>query len=107
MKTTIKADSATVEGDYVIVRKTPFRTTRLCLWLTSPLAVFACFMETDSLFLAIGVVVIYFAINSILSHDEATYTVPKRDLVAMKQYPRKRKVTVVFDDEKSKLEILK
>jgi hypothetical protein len=107
LKTTIKADSATVEGDYVIVRKIPYRTTRLCLWLTFPLVLIACLLETAPFFIIIGVIFIYLILNSILSHDEATYTVPKRDLVAIKQYPRKRKVTVVFDDEKSKLEILK
>ena len=107
MKTTIKADSATVEGDYVIVKKTPFRATRLFLWVVLLCVLIVCLIKSAGAVISASVVVIFVIIDSILSSDEAIYTVPKRDLVAIKHYPRKRKVTVVFDDEKSKLDILK
>lgn len=107
MKTTIKANYATVEGDYVIVRQVPYKLARFLLWVFFVFSALACLIFK----IHIGVIIITFfvciIINAILLNNETTYTVPKRDLIAIKRYTRRNRVTVVFDDEKSKLEILK
>ena len=107
MKTTIKAHYATVEGDYVIVRQIPFRATRIILWVALFFIVIFCLINEIDVFVILLISFGFLLTNAILSNNEKVYTVPKKDLIAIKHYPRRQLVTVVFDDEKNKLEILK
>ena len=106
MKTTIRANEALVIGDYVVVKNTPFKTTRFCLWIILSLILTASFINGIDILIIISTFFVFLIIDSILSTNEATYTIPKRDLVAIKRYPGRHKVTVVFDDEMNKLYLL-
>lgn len=107
MKTTIKAHYAKVEGDYVIVRQIPYRTTRIILVCVLLVNVALGFVPEVNLFTILLISFVILVLDAILANDEKIYTVPKRDLIAIKHYPRRHLVTVVFDDEKNKLEILR
>ena len=107
MKQTIKADDVTVEGEYVIVKKIPYRATQFILWICLIILVPLCLYEEVDHFIWIIIAISIVMINISLASNVVTYVVPKKDLILIKRYINKHKVTVVFDDEKNKLEILK
>lgn len=96
----IKANTARVEGDYVLVEEYSRKSFGAILGFILGLVI-VIILKTD---LLSGMVVIFFAVfmMSLLFPGNVVREVPVADMVELKHYPDKERVTVVLDDERVK-----
>lgn len=101
----IKANTAEIEGDYVKVetyskRLTTFLKTFLVLSLICFITFFA--LPTINLLVAIVSTLGVSILAAALAPGRVLRDIPLVDLVEIKRYQGKNKVTVVLDDERAK-----
>ena len=110
----IKANSVEFEGDYVHIIRDPMRS----LWFGAGVIIATIFIFNPALpnqdipieYLAVTYLIIIStcgALCAIIAGEKEEYLVPRTDVLAIKKYPARRRVTVVLDDERVKYSLTK
>lgn len=99
----IKANKAEIEGDYVIVETYSQRPpTFLAAFFTLSIAYIFIFFQTFNLLIGILGVISISMLIAAFAPGRILRDIPLVDLVEIKRYQGKDKVTVVLDDERVK-----